>query len=500
MQNKKTAQHHLSAYEMEVHHGKNANVVITNYSLFLSVFFLVASLVAYFVTDEKEFFANIWIILTSPSKLVTDYFALGGLASTLFNTAVCGLFANLIILISNTKSNATTFAGYLLVVAHGFYGLNFINMWPSLFGVMLYCCIMKKPFKENTHVALFSTALGPFISDFLFRYATTLGNGKTEAIIIGGVLAIIFGLATGFIVPALLPGTSSMHRGYNMYKAGLAIGILGIFLHSFFYESLGVETPDVIQIINPEYYAKPYAYREFMNVFFILLFGVTLLIGYILNKNSFCGYNDLLKSTGYGTDFLDKFGMSVCLINFAVYGFCILLYLNAIFVLPEIFAFLPKGVGFTGATAGVVFAALTFSADGQQPRTVAPIVLGYVSLSFVVIVVCLLCKKDVPWTLSTQGYINGLAFATGLCPFAGKYGFKVGVLAGFMSAVICTSTASMHGGFVLYNGGFTAGLTALVLLPILDFYKVKPKYHDDTMHSHGIKIENADIQNQNKTA
>ena len=37
----------------------------------------------------------------------------------------------------------------------------------------------------------------------------------------------------------------------------------------------------------------------------------------------------------------------------------------------------------------------------------------------------------------------------------------------------------MHGGFVLYNGGFNAGLTALVLLPVLDFYKVEPKYDDD---------------------
>jgi len=37
----------------------------------------------------------------------------------------------------------------------------------------------------------------------------------------------------------------------------------------------------------------------------------------------------------------------------------------------------------------------------------------------------------------------------------------------------------MHGGFVLYNGGFTAGLTALVLIPLLDFYEVKPKRDDD---------------------
>ena len=171
--------------------------------------------------------------------------------------------------------------------------------------------------------------------------------------------------------------------------------------------------------------------------------------------------------------------MPVCLINIGVYGLCIVAYLNLVFILPEIFPFLPQGVGFTGATVGVTFAALTFAADGQQPRTVAPIVLGYVILQVIVCVICGVCQFDVPWTLSTQSYINGLAFATGLCPFAGKYGWKVGILAGFLSAVICTSTSAMHGGFVLYNGGFNAGLTALVLLPVLDYYKIQPKFSDD---------------------
>jgi hypothetical protein len=171
--------------------------------------------------------------------------------------------------------------------------------------------------------------------------------------------------------------------------------------------------------------------------------------------------------------------MPLCLVNFAVYGFCILAYLNLVFILPDIFPFLPKGIGFTGASVGVTFAALTFSADGQHPRNVYPIVLGYTSLFLLTSVICALSDFEMTWTLSTQAYINGLAFATGLCPFAGKYGVRIGILAGFVSAIICTSTAAMHGGFVLYNGGFTAGLTALVLLPILDFYNVTPKYEDD---------------------
>ncbi len=454
--------------------------LIRVYPLFISLFFLLSAPVAVLYTQEWDFFENLWRILSSPCQLITDYFALGGLGSTLFNAAVCGLLANLVIYVSRAQTNATILAGYMLIVAHCFYGLNFINMWPPFFGVLLYCAVMKKKVSENIHVAFFSTALAPFVSEVLFRYS--IGNFDASVTQISGIgiaLALVCGLAVGFVVPALLPGTTAMHRGYNLYKAGLAIGILGIFIHAFMYNTLGVDLPTKIVIDNPSYFARRYAYREFMNIFFLILFGMTFLVGFILNKRSIREYRELLKCTGYGTDFTDKFGMPLCMINIAVYGLAILAYLNLAFILPEIFPQLPEGVGFTGPTVGVVFAALTFAADGQHPKNVFPIVVGYVILSAFVVVICLLSGFDVPWSLSTQAYINGLAFAAGLCPIAGKYGFGYGVLAGFLSAVICTVTADMHGGFVLYNGGLTAGLTALVLIPILDFYKIKPKRDDD---------------------
>ena len=213
--------------------------------------------------------------------------------------------------------------------------------------------------------------------------------------------------------------------------------------------------------------------------FFVAIFSVALILGFFLNGRSFHNYRRLIDCSGYGMDFADKFGMPLCLINFGVYGFCILAYLNVIFWLPTVFPFLPEGVGFTGPTVGVTFAALTFSADGQHPKNVAPIALGYSILFALVCAVCLIAGEKIPWTLSTQAYINGLAFATGLCPIAGSYGFKYGVIAGLVSAIICTSTAAMHGGFVLYNGGFNAGLAAIILIPIFDFYKIMPKKVDD---------------------
>ena len=457
-----------------------SNRLIYLYPLFVSLFFLVSAPIAVIYTKEWDFFENLVRILTSPSKLVTDYFALGGLGSTLFNAAICGLCTNLIVYLGRARANATILAGYMLVVAHCFYGLNFLNMWPPFIGILLYCIVTKRKIGENIHIAFFATALAPFVSELCFRYA--LENYSISVINVnwvGVILSLVCGLAIGFVIPALLPGTAAMHHGYSLYKAGLAIGILGIFLNAFMYSTLGVEKPGSLVIINESYYALPYGYRGFMNVFFTVLFAATLIVGFVLNKKSLHGYRELLDCTGHGTDFTDKFGMPVCMINIAVYGLAILAYLNLVFVIPAIFPSLPEGVGFTGATAGIIFAALTFAADGQHIKNVYPIAVGYVALFVLVVIICRLAGFDIPWTLSTQSYINGLAFATGLCPVAGKYGFRYGVLAGFMSAIICAITAEMHGGFVLYNGGFNAGLTALVLIPILDFYNVKPIRESD---------------------
>ncbi len=464
--------------------AKQNGIAFSLFALFLSLSFLAAVPVAMRVTDTNTdtLLQNLFRICTSPSKLVTDYFAVGCLASTLLNAGICGLACNFLILISGTRASSTTFAAYILVIAHCFYGLNLINMWPPFVGVIIYCLVTKNPLRKNLHVAMFATALAPFISDFLFSYplgvyVNVLGVNVN---IVGIAMSVLFGFGSGFLVPALLPGTTAMHRGYNMYKAGLALGMFGIFVYCFLYQTLGIEPAAAVVEENAQHpEGVGQVYWGFMNIFFIILFSVCELLGFFLNKCSFRNYRQLLGCTGYGLDFADKFGMPVCFINFGVYGFCILAYLNLVFLLPEIFPFLPAGVGFTGPTVGVTFAALTFSADGQHPKNVAPIALGYTILFAITCGICAVNALDIPWTLSTQAYINGLAFATGLCPIAGKYGWKWGVVAGLVSAIICTSTAAMHGGFVLYNGGFNAGLTALILIPVLDFYRIEPIRRDD---------------------
>ncbi len=447
----------------------------------LTLSFFIATPIAIWVTgiDSAAFLKNLLSLLTGPSKLVTDYFSLGCLASTMFNAAICGLACTLILDFSRARANSTTFAAYMLVIAHCFYGLNFINMWFPFLGVIVYCLVTKRHLGENLHIAMFSTALAPFFSDFLFFYPPGRSLTIGSVSVLGIFLSIAFGIVSGFLTAALIPGTAPFHKGFSMYKAGLALGLLGIFVYCFLYKTLGIAPhgnlvpPDnTVELFGNTYYI-------FMNVFFSFIFLSALILGFFLNGKSFKNYDHLISCSGHGLDFADKFGMPLCLINFGIYGFCILAYLNVIFYLPTIIPFLPDGVGFTGPTAGVVFAALTFAADGQHPRNVAPIALGYTLLFTVVCAICLISGTEIPWTLSTQGYINALAFATGLCPIAGVYGWKYGVIAGVVSAIICTSTAAMHGGFVLYNGGFNAGLAAMFLIPIFDFYKVKQKKLDN---------------------
>jgi len=454
---------------------KQNSIAFKGFISLLTISLFIAVPIAAAVTgfQGEQFFINVLQLLTGPSKLVTDYFALGCLASTLFNAAICGLACNLILIISRAQATSVTFAGYMLVIAHCFYGLNFINMWPPFIGVLIYCIITKKSFKKNLHIAMFSTALAPFFTDFLFYYPPGRSLTFFGISVLGIAMSIGFGVMLGFLVPAILPGTAKMHRGFSMYRAGLSIGLLGIFVYCFLYKTFGIEPHS--SIAEPEILPNAFGQTQyiFMNVFFAVIFLSAIVLGYILNGKSFKNYKKLISCSGHGLDFADKFGMPLCLINFGFYGFCVLTYLNVVFLLPVIFPFLPDGVGFSGPTAGVVFAALTFSADGQHPRNVAPIALGYSILFLSVTSVCLIAGVDIPWSLSTQAYINGLAFATGLCPIAGVYGFKCGVIAGLVSAIVCTSTASMHGGFVLYNGGFNAGLTALTLIPILEFYKIK---------------------------
>ncbi len=441
--------------------------LIRRFCFWVSVGLLAAAAVACTIYGEWQVLpSQLFRLLTSPAKLLTDYYALGGLGCALLNAGLCGLSVWIALcFLRNTLASSAVLAGYFLVIAHGFYGLNILNIWPCFFGVLLYAKVRKQSFGSIFPIALFATALAPFISELLFRYTTpdTFDPNAPQITLLGVFLSVIMAVTAGFLVPAMIPGIRAMHKGYNLYNAGITIGLLGFFLKSLLYPIMGRTVPDALAGDNPVYAANSGAFNAFSITAFILFFALCLFEGWRLNGHSFHGYGELLASDGYNDDFAHQYGIPLCLINLGLHGFSVLAYMSVMIALTD-------GVGFTGPTCGALLAALSFFAVGQHPRIVWPIFAGYGLLFALASAIGGIGGFDPGWTLSSQAYLNGLAFATGLCPIAGKFGWKSGVLAGAICAAMCSSTSVIHGGFVLYNGGFTAGITCFILVPILEHY------------------------------
>ncbi len=459
-----------TVFKSEKYYYKADSYYIKAACLFISICLLIACpIAACYINCWDTLFIDFYQILTMPSPLVTDYFNLGNLASTFLNAGLCGISCTFIMILNKTDCPPSFLAGYFLVIAHCFYGLNFLNMWPPILGIYLFCKTMKFHFNENLDMAMFSTAFGPFISEMLFRYHVNREYivWKTQISFLGFFYAIVFSIFLGFAIPAMLPGALRLHKGFNLFNGGLAFGLLGLFIYSYMYKTFGINAPKTYKNVNVTYGIFGKSYAAFIIIFFLIIFLSFLISGWFMNGKSFEGYEELTHSTGHRVNFFEKYGPALVYINIGFYGLMMLTYF--IFVIG-----LTKGDGFTGPTTGVILASVTFVSLGQHPRNVWPVLFGYILLFACVAFSRTIFGLELPWTLSTQTYMNGAAFATGLCPITGCYGRRYGILAGIMCASMCASTSAIHGGFMLYNGGFTTGITALILIPCLEYY-----YHKD---------------------
>ena len=78
---------------------------------FLAVCFLIA---AFCMPDRSNMLTGLWQILSQPSKVSTNYFAVGGYAATFLNMGLVGLIC-LLLYSKSTVNNVSTLA-YILTV------------------------------------------------------------------------------------------------------------------------------------------------------------------------------------------------------------------------------------------------------------------------------------------------------------------------------------------------------------------------------------------------
>ena len=416
---------------------------------FITACFLIAAVC---MPDRGEMFSGLWQIISQPSKVSTNYFAVGGYAATFLNMAlVAAICLGLYCLPGAVANNASTLA-FLLTLGFGSWGINILNVWPTFLGVVLYSLVKKEKVTANVNAMLFSTGIAPLITELMVRYP----GDQVGFTLVGVVLSLVVGVAIGFFLPAGLAFSPKVHKGMDLYSAALPIGMMAFFLQALLYKTQGVALPAA-----PSAETLQVASRLTVNVFCCIVFGACIVLAFLLGCKP-KDYWNLLKDPALVNNFSSTYGNATFLMNVGVYGLFILAYYNIV------------GATFNGVTFGIIFCMLACCNSGSHPGNVWPIMAGYVVSSFVFGWIAKLTGGDFAGAANAQAIMVGLCYANGLSPISDKYGWRYGFAAAVMHYVLVTSVPALHGGYCLYNGGFTAALICLILVPELErFFRTK---------------------------
>ena len=211
----------------------------------------------------------------------------------------------------------------------------------------------------------------------------------------------------------------------------------------------------------------------------LVLFAACIIVALCMGCK-FKDYWNLMKDSGHGVSFSAKYGTAAFLMNVGVFGLMIVAYFN-------LAGFIDGTNVWTGMTFGIVFCMLATCNSGSHPGNVWPIMAGYVVTSFLFGWISSLLGGNFAMAVNAQAIAIGLCYANGLSPIADKYGWGFGMLAAGLHYLLVTSVPNLHGGFCLYNGGFTACLICLILVPELEkFFHTK---HERAAKKASAKLE-----------
>ena len=416
-----------------VYPNKNNQVITENGKFVLMVFYgVLLTGSAFFFNSPNEIIMGMGRILTSPSILITDYISLGNMGSAFFNSGLLMLIALAIVRLNGVHLSGPVVAAVFIIPGFGFFGKNLYNVWAILVGAYLYSRIQKDNFNKYIVLSFFATALSPIVSQISFGFDFNLLGG----IILGNLAGVFIGI---IIIP-LASHFVTFHQGFNLYNVGFTAGIVGSVSMSIF-RSFGLEAKATLIVSEGN--------NTVLSYYFGILFLSMIFFGWVLNGRSFKQYDEILKSTGrLVSDFITKDGFGITLVNMGALGLITTLYV------------LMVGGELSGIVIGGIITVMGFGAFGKQPRNILPIMLGvYLSSLFQV------------GDADSVGYLAAALFGTALAPIAGTYGTLAGIVAGFLHSSLVMTTGYLHGGLNLYNNGFSCGIVAAVMVPILDAFK-----------------------------
>ena len=106
--------------------------------------------------------------------------------------------------------------------------------------------------------------------------------------------------------------------------------------------------------------------------------------------------------------------------------------------------------------------------SGSHPLNTWPMLLGYILGAGVFEWLAGPVGGAYVHFIDSQSILVGACYSNGLSPVVNKYGWGVGIVLGLCHFLLVTSVPMLHGGFCLYNGGFTAALICLLFMPTVE--------------------------------
>lgn len=404
------------------------------YHLLLAVTAVLA-VFAVVMQPNLSLFTGFWKIQIGHAGLITDPICIGGPGSALLNAAVMLFSSTMLVRLQKMPFTGLTIACMFMMAGFALLGKNVINSMPIVLGSFLYACYKGESFSKYTYLSLFGTCLSPMVSYFMLH---TDAEIQHISMALGGVVL-------GFAMPAISGYTVRIHQGYNLYNGGFASGFIALGMVSIL-RGTGMEFKTT-STWSTEYNMP-------LTAMMLVLFIGLVVLGVLFGCRKWKVYRRILNHSGrVVSDFIVLAGMGPTFVNMALVGGIGLLYL------------LLMRVPLNGPLVCCLFAMTGFAAFGKHPRNVLPVMTG------AVIAASFLQEID----LTAPATLLATLLCTGLAPIAGQFGGMWGMAAGFLHMAIVQNTSYLYGGLNLYNNGFAAGLTCVIMIPLIEALKSDPE-------------------------
>ena len=375
-------------------------------------------------------------IVEEPAVLITDYIAVGGIGAAFVNAGLLMLLCAAMLFALRVDIGGISVASVFLVGGFALFGKNLLNVWPVIFGAFLYARVRGEPFAKYVHTALLATSFAPVVTEFLFVVDLPLALRLP--------LALISGASVGFLIAPVSAGALKLHRGLTLYNVGFSVGILGTVYVSVF-KSYGYKA--YTRLVWSTGATTP------LGLFSAALFVLMIAAALVIDRGAPAKAARIFRYPGtLGSDFIAREGFAQALVNMGLNGLVATAYVLLV------------GGPLNGPTLGGILAVAGFGAFGKHLKNILPIFAG--------VIIGGLTKN---WNINDPSILFAALFGTSLAPIAGHYGWFWGVVAGFVNSSVVLHCGVLHGGMNLYNTGFSAGIVAAVMVPILDSFKKKER-------------------------